>query len=52
LVILIIICLIAIYANVNALLAQPPLLIAYLVKVQTEFLGAQPIIYVRKLIKN
>ena len=33
--------LIAIYANVNALLATPPLMIASPVKVQTELLGAQ-----------
>ena len=31
--------LIAIYANINALLATPPLLIAYPVKVQTELVG-------------
>ena len=33
--------LIAIYANINALLATPPLLIVSPVKVQTELVGAQ-----------
>jgi len=51
-VISIIISLIALYVNDNALLAIPPLLIAYPVKVQTEILGVLPIIFVRKLISK
>ena len=47
-----IIRLIATYANINVLLATPPLLIAFPVKVQTELLGAQLINFVRKLIKK
>ena len=46
----IIIYLIAIFVNINALFASPRHLIVYRVKVHTEFLGAQPIIFVRKYI--